>query len=181
MPQRSRSRSVTKGIERRGENQFRAKIRRQGVNEARTFETEAEARRWFQIKKGEIAGETHEDRTREKETTLREVLERYLANVTPTKRGRVAERNRILAWMRVPWAALPMMSISSEHITTWRNERVAAKKLRSTLRGSRHEVWLYRKISRDLAGAIALRDARCLAQRILCLGITRAQSARAQR
>ncbi len=128
MPQRSRSRSVTKGIERRGENQFRAKIRRQGVNEARTFETEAEARRWFQIKKGEIAGETHEDRTREKETTLREVLERYLANVTPTKRGRVAERNRILAWMRVPWAALPMMSISSEHITTWRNERVAAKK-----------------------------------------------------
>lgn len=133
MLQRSRNGSVARGIEKRGPNQFRAKIRRKGVNEARTFETETEARRWLEIKKGEIAGESHQDRTREKQNSLRDVLQRYLADVTPTKRGQKAEKNRILAWMREPWTALPMISISSQHITTWREGQVAAKKAPSTI------------------------------------------------
>lgn len=133
MPQRSRGGSTASGIERRGSAQFRAKIRRKGVDEAKTFETEAEAKRWLEIKRGEVAGDTHEDRSREKETTLRDVLTRYLSEVTPEKKGARAERPRLLAWVREPWAALPLISISPAHVTAWRDARVTAGKAPTTI------------------------------------------------
>ena len=49
------------------------------------------------------------------------------------------------------------------------------KKPRPTSRGSCCEVRLHRETSRDLAGAVALRGARCLAQWVSCLALPVAQ------
>ena len=72
-------------------------------------------------------------------------------------------------------------------------ERDILKKRRPTSRGVRlrppsvrgrgrtGEVWLCRETPRDLAGAVALRGARCLAQRVPCLALPLAQCPGAQR
>ncbi len=60
-------------------------------------------------------------------------------------------------------------------------ERDILKRPRPTSRGSRCEVWLRREASRDLAGAVALRGARCLARWVPCLAFPVAQRSGTQR
>jgi integrase len=112
---------------------FRARIRRKGVELSRTFPTQAEATAWALKNVGEIAGDSYIDRTREKTTTLAQLIKRYLEEVTPSKKGARTETARLKDWMRRPWAALPVLSISPHHITEWRNEQQAAGKAPSTI------------------------------------------------
>ena len=69
-------------------------------------------------------------------TTLGEALERYLAEVTPLKKGAKQERVRIRAWLRDPLARRALASIRSMEIAAWRNERVAAGKAPTTVRNA---------------------------------------------
>ena len=49
-----------------------------------------------------------------------EALERYRAEVRPTKRGAAQERIRIGQWLRDPPAARSLASIRSTDIAAWR-------------------------------------------------------------
>jgi integrase len=69
-------------------------------------------------------------------TTLGESLERYLAEVTPLKKGAKQEPVRIRAWLRDPLARRALASIRSMEVAAWRNERVAAGKAPTTIRNA---------------------------------------------
>ena len=119
-------------VHKRGKR-WQARIRRGSVKTTKTFDTQAEATGWATAQAGAIAGDTYVDRSREKTTTLKQLLKRYLDEVTPEKKGARTESQRIKAWMRKPWAALPVTSITPAHITEWRNEQQALGKAPSTI------------------------------------------------
>jgi hypothetical protein len=94
-------------ITRRGDSKWRVQVRRNGLPpQYKTFETHADARRWAERLEGRIASDDFIDLTEAKRTTLGEALERYLAEVTPAKKGAKQETNRIQAWLRDPLADL---------------------------------------------------------------------------
>lgn len=59
-------------------------------------------------------------------------------------------------------------------------ERDILKKRPPTSRGTRYEVRLHREAPGDLAGVVALRGARCLAQWFSCMAVARAERADAE-
>lgn len=120
-----------RGIEVRGDSSFRVRINRKGVKRVRTFDHLDEAVAWRDKTMAEIKGEAvnlrRDERQRKARTTsLRSVLERYLAKVTPAKKGAKQEVNRIRMWMRQPWAEMPIASVDQDDIREWRNEQIAA-------------------------------------------------------
>ena len=124
---------MARGIYKRGEAQFLVRIRQAGRNISRTFETHEEAREWREVTVGQVTGRTYVDREREQRTTLKAVLGRYRDEVTPTKDGERQEKARLAAWMREDWAALPIASITPDHIVEWRARRLAEGKAPSTI------------------------------------------------
>ena len=58
------------------------------------------------------------------QTTLIELLDRYLAEVTSLKKGAVAESSRIRSIKRYPFVKYSIASISSQQIARWRDERL---------------------------------------------------------
>jgi integrase len=67
-------------------------------------------------------------------STLAEALERYGQEVTPHKKGRVSELNRIKVICRDPLTRQPMVTISSADIASWRNSMTAQGLSPSTVR-----------------------------------------------
>ena len=83
---------------------WQAQVRRRGVApRAKSFNTKAEAQHWAQDLEAEAnrSGWVADTRLAEK-TTLRELLTRYCAEVTPGKRGAVSEASRINSILRCP-------------------------------------------------------------------------------
>lgn len=123
---------------RRGPASWQVKIRRKlpdgsTSNINRTFETHAEAQRYIDSLNGRIAGHENVGRDREKATSLQEVLQRYLDEVTPTKKGQAQEASRLRMWMSQDWAAWPLTGITSREIVDWRNEQRAEDFAPSTI------------------------------------------------
>jgi integrase len=63
-------------------------------------------------------------RTEAESTTLRELLERYLAEITPLKKGAAPETARILALLRHPMAQHVVAGIRGVDIACYRDERL---------------------------------------------------------
>ncbi len=64
------------------------------------------------------------DRTEAERNTLADVIERYLAEVTPAKRGAVPETSRLRALQRRPLAEFKMAALTSSLIARYRDERL---------------------------------------------------------
>jgi len=123
-------------FQRRGAR-WRAQVRRRGLKPlSKTFEKYEDATRWAQTVEGRLAIGEVLDLGEARRATLGEALERYLAEVTPIKKGAKQERVRIQAWLRDPLADRPLASIRSMDIAAWRNERVAAGKAPTTVRNA---------------------------------------------
>ncbi len=75
------------GIYERGPHQFQVKIRRNGASISRTFETVKSAKAWRDVQLGKIVAHDFVDRSKERRTNLRDLLQRYLEDETPTKKG----------------------------------------------------------------------------------------------
>lgn len=121
------------GIYKRGPKQYQVKIRRNGVSVNRTFETMADARRWRSVQVGKIVAHEFVDKSKERRTLLATVLEEYLVRVTPKKKGRRQEENRIKAWMRTDLANYPIGGIERSDIAEWIESRMADGKAPSTV------------------------------------------------
>lgn len=124
--------NLPRGIDLRSDG-YRARLMRNGTKLTRTFDTLAEAIKWKEIMAGRLTGDTYEDRSEEKNVTLEQLLDKYLREVTPHKRGWKAETNRINAWKRQEWARWSVTAVTSRQITEWRNARVAAGKAPTTI------------------------------------------------
>ena len=83
----SKLQRIAPGIYKRGPHQFQVKIRRNGAKVSRTFETLKAAQSWRAVQVGKIVADDYVDRRKEKRTKLHDVLERYLNDVTPNKKG----------------------------------------------------------------------------------------------
>ena len=57
-------------------------------------------------------------------TTLKELLERYLEEVTPLKKGAEPETNRLRLMMRHPLARRFVAGVRGVDIARWRDERL---------------------------------------------------------
>jgi integrase len=118
------STTLPRGIDLRSDG-YRVRLMRHGKKLTETFGTLAEAVKWKEIMAGKLSGDSYEDRSEEKKLTLGQMLDKYLAEVTPTKRGYRAEANRIKAWKRESWAEWSVMAVTSRQIAQWRDARLA--------------------------------------------------------
>src|SRR5664279_272354 len=105
---------------------WQAQVRRRGVApRAKSFDTKAEAQRWGQDLEAEAnrSGWVADTRLAEK-TTLRELLTRYCAEVTPGKRGAVSEASRINSILRCPMSHRTLAKLTSADVAMYREERL---------------------------------------------------------
>ncbi len=109
----------------RGPRQWQAQIRKKGYpTQVKTFTTRAAAERWAREIEHEMDRGEFTSRTEAESITLRELLERYREEITPTKRGSGPESARIQAMLRQPLAQRVVGSIRGVDIARYRDERL---------------------------------------------------------
>lgn len=112
-------------IQRRGKY-WRVQVRRKGYPEqTRSFDTRAQADVWARDVEGEMDRGVFVDRTEAERNTLADLIERYLTEVTPHKRGALPEAARLRAMQRRPLAQFKMSALASSHVARYRDDRLA--------------------------------------------------------
>jgi len=112
-------------ISRRGEYQWRAKIRRSGYPEqSKTFNTKAEAETWVREIEGKMDRGIFIDRNALEKTTLFDILDRYEKEITPTKKGEVQERSKLKILKKSRLSGMSLAVIQPKDIVAYRNERI---------------------------------------------------------
>ena len=66
--------------------------------------------------------------------TLDELIDKYLKEVTVTKRGKREERIRLLRLSRTPLAAISLQEIGKAHFREWQNQRLKEVSTATVLR-----------------------------------------------
>ena len=93
-------------LEKRGQY-WRAKIRRKGFpDQSRSVDTRVEAEMWARAIESEMDRGLYVDRTEAERKLLAGLIDRYLREVTPSKRGAGPERSRLLALQKRPIAQI---------------------------------------------------------------------------
>ncbi len=122
-------------LTKRGDGQWQAKVRRKGYPVvSKTLETKAKAERWARSVESEMDRGTFVSRAEAESTTLKEVLQRYLNEVTPTKKGAKQEGDRIKVWMENELASRYLASLRSVDFAQYRDQKVADGASASTIR-----------------------------------------------
>ena len=109
----------------RGPYQWQAQVRKKGQPlQSKTFETRAEAEQWARAIEVEMDKGVFISRAEAESTTLKELFERYLAEITPRKKGAASETNRLRALMRLQLALRYVAGIRGMDIARFRDERL---------------------------------------------------------
>jgi hypothetical protein len=116
-----KSAKIPAGIDLHGDS-WRVRINRKGYKVVRLYHNLDEAILFRDRTLVDIKGDTYKDRTREKQTTLKDLLQRYLEDETPKKKEAGQEAVRIKRLQEEDWAKLPVASIRVEHITNYRKK-----------------------------------------------------------
>jgi hypothetical protein len=82
-------------IEQRGPYQFRAKVRRKGVTQTKTFDYRTKAEEWARVVEGKITGDEHVDRRLARDTTLSQACDWLLGWGVGTKSDAKKRKNNI--------------------------------------------------------------------------------------
>lgn len=102
-------------------NKWRAQVRKKGIYKAATFSTKTEAVRWAYALEEQIdAGEYNTTPN----ILFCELIDKYLKEVTPTKRGQREERFRLLRIARSDLGNIPLPTLTKEHFRKWQNQRL---------------------------------------------------------
>ena len=105
---------------------WQAQVRRRGVPpRAKSFDRRSDAERWAREIESEAdrSGWVSDTRLAEK-TTLGELLTRYCAEVTPTKKSASSEKARIGGLCRRDIAHRTLAKLTSSHVAAYRDERL---------------------------------------------------------
>jgi len=113
------------GIERRGPMQYRARIRMRGKALSRTFATRAAATAWAHETERQIRDGVYDAVASADAITLSDCIDRYLRDVTPTKR-RAVDRETIMAGHIRAHAisALPLGRVRGSDVSRYRDDRL---------------------------------------------------------
>ncbi len=102
---------------------WQARVRRKGYPEAvRTFRSKQDAERWARSTEAEMDRGTYLDRSLAENSTLAEVLERYLQEVNPLLRGHAEGKYTLRAMQRARIAQFSMAALTPQVVADWRNE-----------------------------------------------------------
>ncbi|RYF18924.1 MAG: site-specific integrase [Comamonadaceae bacterium] len=116
-------------------DKWQARIARKGFPpEVRSFATRSEAVRWARQIESEMDSGSFRSAGIAAALTLRELLQRYMEQVSPTKRGCADEVIRIRALQRTRMAAYSLSNLTPEVIAAFRDERLCHVKAGAVIR-----------------------------------------------
>lgn len=110
-------------IEKTASGEYRARVKRRGERDSKTFALRRDAVAWAKHREDEI--DRRADRTLGEVRTLGDALRRYAVEVAPTHKGERWEQIRLAAMERQLPITLPLARITHEHLTRWRDARAA--------------------------------------------------------
>lgn len=114
-------------------NTFKVLIRKTGFpTQIRTFKNKADALKWARLIESEIDRGIFIDRTEADRTTIGELIDRYILEVTPLKRSAKSEKQRML-FLRKHFGHFIVSKLQSKHIAAYRDKRLAERKQGSTV------------------------------------------------
>ena len=114
---------------------WQARVARKGhPTQVQTFATRSEAQRWARKVEVEIDRGTQTPEAKAKRLSLRDLLLRYLEEVTPTLRSCREDRWRIKAMAAKPIAEVSMAALLPEHVAKYRDQRLTEVSAGTVLR-----------------------------------------------
>jgi integrase len=104
---------------------WQAQVRRQGCGEiSRSFKLKSDAIKWARSIETEIdEGAYYGTENSRNNVTLQNIIDRYLAEITPNKKSFSQETYRLKRIRSHKISGLPVVIISSHHIASYRDER----------------------------------------------------------
>lgn len=104
---------------------WQVQIRRKGESPlSKTFTSKSLADKWARSIESQIDRGVFIDRSEAERTTLADLVDRYILEITPTKKGSKQEVYRLLS-LRRQLGHLIIASIQSKHIASFRDKRLA--------------------------------------------------------
>lgn len=104
---------------------WQVRVIREGYpDQTKTFETKVDAEKWARSVESEIDKGQFANISEAQRTTLGDLIERYLVEVTPLMKGATEDTIRLKAIKRKPIARWSMANLSAARIATYRDERL---------------------------------------------------------
>lgn len=104
---------------------YQVKVRRRGYpSQSKTFDRKTDADRWARKIEREMDDGEFVDRTSAHQTTLADLIDKYLEEVTPGHKGAVQERLRLEQMRRYRLAQHAAAKVKNTDFTDWRDERL---------------------------------------------------------
>lgn len=120
---------------RKRSNGWQARIRRKGYPDlTKTFSTRSEANAWARQVESDIDKGAFVSRVEAENTTLSELLNRYLNEITPHKKHFKVEVCRINAWLKNPLSQRYLSTLRTTDFASWRDVRVKQGKSSNTIK-----------------------------------------------
>ncbi len=114
---------------------WQARVRRQGYpDEVKTFASRTEAECWARAVEAEMDRGEYVSRALADETSFGEVIQRYINNVTPNKRGHHEETVRLKATLRHRITKLSMANLTPQAVAGYRDDRLKTCKTSTVIR-----------------------------------------------
>lgn len=111
---------------------WRAQVRKKNISKSGTFRTKAEAQAWaLDIEAKILRGEYHSQIPK---ITFSDLLNKYLTEVSPTKRSYREEAYRLIRLMSMPIGKVRLPDLEERHFIEWRDARLAQVSHASVLR-----------------------------------------------
>lgn len=108
-------------------NRWQCIVKRKGYPlQSKTFNHKKDAERWAREQESSLDAGTWIDRTEAARTTLGELLQRYISEVSRTKRGADVEVIRLKALMRTPLAKYSVLACTGSVLAQWRDQRLTS-------------------------------------------------------
>ena len=120
-------------IEKRGNLQWRARIRKNGFpQQSKTFNSRKDAEDWAKVVESEMIRGTFIARTESERTTFSDLVDRYLREITPSKKNWKSE-TEIMHKIREKFGKYALVAIQSKDIAEYRDELLQKKRAASTV------------------------------------------------
>ncbi len=106
-------------------SRWQARVRRQGYPDlTRSFINKSDAERWARSVESEMDKGQFVDTQEAQRTTLRELILRYVREVTPTMKSVTEDTIRLKAMARKPIANWSLANLSAVRVAAYRDERL---------------------------------------------------------
>ncbi|MDH2998072.1 integrase [Pasteurellaceae bacterium LFhippo2] len=112
-------------------SQWRVQVRKKGISKSATFNTKADAVSWANKIESMIDSGEYDSIPR---ITFAELIDKYIKEVTITKKGARNEKYRLLRMARTPLGDVTLPELSKEDFRKWQNMRLKEVSIASVLR-----------------------------------------------